>query len=46
MSVTCLEKMCTVTDIVEGKRRDVRRLSAGHAAIVSLSTQSAIGLPE
>jgi hypothetical protein len=45
MSVTCLEKTCTVTDILEGKRRDPRRLGAGRAAIVSLSIQSAIGLP-
>jgi hypothetical protein len=46
MSVTCLEKTCTVTEIIGGRRRDVRRFGAGRAATVSLSTQSAIGLPK
>jgi len=46
LSVTCLEKTCSVTEIIGGQRRDVRKLGAGRAATVSLRTQTAIGLPE
>jgi hypothetical protein len=46
LSVACLEKTCSVTEIIGGRRRDVRRLSAGRAATVSLTTQSAIGVPD